>query len=283
MCRGLTLVLAQTKYLRESAYTDSLFIYSSRSVSGSTTSLTMATDEELKALLGEAPAEAAPPEEEPKDPVKEPEAAPEEDPQVKAKNEQLANLEKAIKEEQDRLRKARKDRKAVKSEEEEEELPQINLDDPSAKAWDKRIRDAAAPANQELERAKEERRLFALRQFLQDKPSLSKSPEKLRAMMQTYDKIKTSTELTSEGITMDLEKAYAAEHSEELIRAARDSRIDGARNDALMSDIAVSRGSSTYSTEKEVKPLVLNEDERQVLARWGMTPKEWQEEKKKYG
>ncbi len=240
----------------------------------------MATDEELKALLGEAPAEAAPPEEEaPK------EQAPEEDPQVKAKQEQLANLNKAVSEEQERLRSLRKERKQSKTVEEleEDDLPKINLEDPSAKAWDKRIREATAPAQQELEKAKEERRLFALRQFLGDKPSLAKSPEKLKAMMQTYDRLKTSSELTNEGITMDLERAYAAEHSEELIRAARNARMDGARNDAILSDIGVSRGSSTYSNEREVSPVSLGEEERQILARWGMTPAEWQDAKKKYG
>ncbi len=240
----------------------------------------MATDEELKALLGETPpAEEAPREETPKEPT------PEEDPQVRAKQEQLANLNKAVSEEQERLRGLRKERKQSKTVEEleEDELPKINLEDPSAKAWDKRIREATAPAQQELEKAKEERRLFALRQFLGDKPSLAKSPEKLKAMMQTYDRLKTSSELTSEGITMDLERAYAAEHSEELIRAARNARIDGARNDAILSDIGVSRGSSTYSNEREVSPISLGEEERQILARWGMTPAEWQDAKKKYG
>ncbi len=243
----------------------------------------MATDEELKALLGEGTEDPAPPAEEaPKD--KPAEAAPEEDPAVKAKQEQLANLDKAIKEEQVRLQKVRKDRKSAKPvDPDEEELPQINLEDPSAKAWDKRIREAAAPANRELEQAKEERRLFALRQFLADKPALSKSPEKLRAMMETYDKLKTSSELTSEGITMDLEKAYAAEHADELVRAVRSGRLDNARNDALMSDIGVSRGSSTYSNDKEERPVQLNEEERQILAKWGMTPAEYQELKKKYG
>ncbi len=203
---------------------------------------------------------------------------------MKAKEEQLANLEKAIKEEQDRLRKVRKERKEGKPIDlEEDEIPKINMDDPGAKAWDRRIKEAIAPANQELEKAKEERRLFALRQFLAEKPSLSKNPEKIRAMMETYDRLKTSTELTSEGITMDLEKAYAAEHADELVRAARGARIEGARNDAIMSDIGVSRGSSTYSREKEEKPVTLSEEERQILSRWGMTPAEWQETKKKYG
>ncbi len=239
----------------------------------------MATDEELKALLGED-TESTPPAEEAKPEKETP--APEEDPQVKAKQEQLANLDKAIKEEQVRLQKVRKERKESKPVE-EEELPQINLEDPSAKAWDKRIQDAISPANRDLEKAKDERRLFALRQFLAEKPALSKNPERLKAMMETYDRLKTSSELTSEGITMDLERAYAAEHADELMRAARTARMDGARNDAIFSDIGVSRGSSTYSTEKEVQAEHLTEDQKQVLARWGMTPAEWQAEKKKYG
>lgn len=242
----------------------------------------MATDEELKALLGDGEDPAPPAEEAPKET---PAPAPEEDPIVKAKQEQLDNLNKAIKEEQDRLKKVRKDRKTGKAvdPDEDEDLPQINLEDPSAKAWMKQINAAAAPANQELERAKEERRLYALRQFLENKPSLSKNPEKVKAMMETYDRLKTSTELTSEGILMDLDRAYAAEHSEELMRAARGARMDGARNDAVFSDIGVSRGSSTYSNDKEERAVSLNEEERQILAKWGMTPAEYQELKKKYG
>ncbi len=245
----------------------------------------MATDEELKALLGEGSADPAPPAEEaPK--VTPKEDAPEEDPAVKAKREQLANLEKAVAEEQGRLKKARADRKAGKTvqEIEEDELPKINLDDPSAKAWDKRIRDTAAPMQQELEKAKEERRLYVLRQFLADKPVLAKDPAKVRAMMETYDRLKTSTELTSEGIVMDMEKAYAAEHAEELMRSSRESRMNGARNDAIFSDIGISRGSSTYSNpDKEVQQISLSDDEKAILTKWGMTPQEWMAEKKKFG
>lgn len=250
----------------------------------------MATDEELKKLLGEDGEETPPEGDKPADAPDNgdaPKDPPEEDPEVKAKKEQLANLNKAVAEEQERLRKARKERKQTASGgavEDEEELPKINLDDPAAKAWKREIQRDVAPVTAELEKAKEERRLFALRQFLEDKPALSRSPEKLRAMMETYDRLKTSTELTSEGILMDLEKAYAAEHSDELLRAARSARIDGARNDAFMSDIAISRGSSTYSdAKKEEKPIALSEDEKAQLAKWGMTPQEWTEMKKKYG
>ena len=82
---------------------------------------------------------------------------------------------------------------------------------------------------------------------------------------------------------MDLEKAYAAEHADELMSVARSARVDGARNDAIFSDIGVSRGSSTYSNDKEEKPVHLSEEEKQILARWGMTPQEYIETKKKYG
>ena len=219
--------------------------------------------------------EVTPPLEEKKEVPKEVPKAPEENPEVKAKAEELSNLNKAIQAEQERLHKIRKEIKQVKKlvSDEEEELPKIDLDDPSAKAWDKRIRESVAPAQQELERAKEERRLYALKQFLSDKPSLSKNPEKVKAMMETYDRLKTSTELTGEGILMDLQKAYAAEHYDELISSVQQSRIDNARNDAIFSDIAVSRGSTAYSSEKQ-KQRVYSEGEKAQLAKWGMTPAE---------
>src|SRR4051812_34976502 len=127
----------------------------------------MATDDELRKILGEGEGDPTPPAKE-QEPQKEEETPPagekepEESPEVKAKKEQLANLNKAIADEQDRLRKAREARRTGKSVEEieEDELPKIDLDDPSAKAWDKRIREATAPANRELEKAKEERRIF---------------------------------------------------------------------------------------------------------------------------
>lgn len=225
---------------------------------------------ELEKLLG-AESEPTPPSktEEPK--KEEPKV--EENPEIKAKAEQLANLNKAIAEEQERLKKIREERKSLKPKDEEEELPSIDFKDPAAKAWKKQIDDSTAPAKNELEKAKEERRIFALKKFLSDKPSLAKNPEKVKAMMETYDRLKTSTELTSEGIEMDLEKAYAAEHAEELISAARQGRLENARNDALMSDIAVSRGSTSYSDDKP-KKRVYTDEEKAQLAKWGMTPEE---------
>jgi chromosome segregation ATPase len=188
---------------------------------------------------------------------------------VKAKGEQLANLEKAIKEAQDNLRKTRKEAKDVKKVplDEEEELPTINKEDPSAKAWMKEIRNNSAPLQAELEQAKSERRTFALRQFLGEHPALAKDQEKLKSLMGTYEKLRTASELTTEGILTDLDRAYAAEHSEELISAARQSRIDNARNDEAFSDIAVSRGSTAYTTPKENKPR-LTEDEQDIIKGW---------------
>lgn len=231
-------------------------------------------EEELKKILGDKGQEPVAPLE-PKEPVTP--AANDEDPEVKAKAQQLANLNKAIADETERLRavrKARQDEAAGGTPKADEDLPQIDLNDPSAKAWDKRIRDSSAPVQEELEKAKEERRLYALRQFLEGKPSLSKNPEKIRAMMATYDRIKTSTELTGEGITMDLERAYAAEHSSELMNAVRNGRVDAAREDAIFSDIAVSRGSTGYSESQPTAPRKYSADEIAQLQKWGMTPTE---------
>lgn len=234
-------------------------------------------EEELKKILaeqgGQAPATASDPNAQVVVPPVEGES-----PEEKAKKQRLANLDKAIAEEQVRLQTIRKERQdAARGHTPAagaEELPQIDLNDPSARAWDKRIHDTTAPVQEELEKAKEERRLFTLRKFLEGKPALSANPDRIRAMMATYDRIKSNTELTNEGILMDLERAYAAEHSQELIDAARASRIDAAREDALFSDIAVSRGSTGYNDSQVAAPRKYSADEIAQLAKWGMTPAE---------
>lgn len=232
---------------------------------------------ELEKILGEGGQEPNPPsEQKPEEPKVEPkEKAQEENPEAKKAQEHLANIRKAIDVENQRLQDIRKQQKAAKkpTADDEEVLPSIDMSDPSAKAWDKRIKEEVAPAKQELEKAKEERRLFTLRQFLTDKPALAKDPERIKAMMQTYDRIRSSTELTSEGIMMDLEKAYAAEHSQELIELARQRRADDARNDAIFSDAAVTRGSTAYSAETP-KKRSYSKDEEAILTKWGMTPEE---------
>ncbi len=233
---------------------------------------------EEKIAVGEDP--KIPPPEEPKTPEpKTPEPkTQEEDPEVVKKREQLANLNTAIETEQSRLKAIRKAQKDAKNgvivADPEEEIPTINDKDPSARAWNNRINETVGPVSEQLEKAKEERRLFTLRTFLADKPHLAKNPEKIKAMMETYDRLKTSTELTNEGIMFDLEKAYAAEHADELISAARGTRVEDARNNAILSDIGVTRGSTAYSSNEKPKPRAYTEDEKAQLAKWGMTPAE---------
>ena len=233
-------------------------------------------DEELKKLLGEDP-DPTPPAEEPA------KVAPEENQEAKAKAEQLENLNKAIGEAQSELKRIRKDKQKAKTETlEDEELPKINDEDPSVKAWNRRIQSNVAPMQAELEKEKDEIRTFALKEFLKDRPSLAKNPEKLKAVMETYDRIKTSSERTREGVMLDLDKAYAAEYHEELISSARGARLESNRNDELFSDIAVSRGSTAYSDPKEETPN-LSDDDKAIIAKWGYTPAEWAADKKKYG
>jgi len=242
-------------------------------------------DESDKAVIGEATAPTPPAEAPVETPVEDTTAAPEEDADLKAKAEQKANLDKAILDAQDTLRGLRKEIKEVKTAapKEEEELPKINLEDPSSKVWDNRIKETVAPVAQELEQEKEEVLQFSLREFLKDKPALAKNPEKLKAVMTTYSRIKSSSGRTREGVMLDLDKAYAAEHHEELITAARNGRIEGAEKNAFLSDIAVSRGSTTYQPPKENATIKLSKEEEAQLAKWGMTPAEYIEMKKKHG
>ncbi len=196
--------------------------------------------------------------------------------------EHLANIQKAILEGNEQLKKIREAKKSGKTVEELEadDIPKIDFSDKGAKAWGKHISDEVAPLKDEMAKEKEEVRTFAIKEFLQDKPELAKDPEKLKKVIGTYEKIRTASERTREGVLLDLRKAYAAEFADEILQSNDSERIDRARGEAIYSDIAVSRGSSSFREEKEAKPNLSREDEA-ILAKWGMSPDEWVKMKQK--
>ena len=229
--------------------------------------------DELEKLLGEE--KETPASSEGQEPEKEPTKSPEE---IK-KEEQLFNLNKAIAQANEELRKKRKE---VKEPVIEEEIPRIDMTDPSAKAWDKHMNEKVNPLSAENEKEKEEVRNYALQQFLSDKPALAKNTEMLKKVMETYkvlaeDKISGKT---VEGVLTYLEKAYVAENHEAILAQQRRERISRAQADAIYSDPAVSRGATAYSSERGATPN-LSEDDKSILAKWGMTPAEWIDLKKK--
>lgn len=194
------------------------------------------------------------------------------------KEEHLANVNKAIAEANKQLSEKRKEIKNLTPT--EEELPKIDFNDASSKAWDKHIKENVNPLKNELDSEKKEVRSFALQEFLADKPLLSKDPAQLKQLMDTYEKIRTCSERTREGVLMDLKRAYVADHAEELLSAERLDSVDQARGNALFSDIAVSRGSTSIPKEREKTPHLDKGDEA-ILAKWGMSSQEWVEMKKK--
>lgn len=205
------------------------------------------------------------------------------DPVLLKRQEELTNIEKAKKQALDDLRKLREDikkEKGGKVASEEDNTPRIDLNDPSAKAWDKHIKDTVAPFSGTLEKEKQEIMESSLEDFLADKPALAKNPDKLKELMQTYEKISTASGRTKEGVLKDLKKSFAAIYHDELISAARGKRIERAQVDAMFSSPAVSGGATHYGEDKGIDA-PLSEDDRAVLQKWGMTESEWREMKKK--
>jgi hypothetical protein len=200
--------------------------------------------------------------------------------EVVKKEQQLQNLNKAIAEANIILKTKRKE---AKNQSEEDDIPKINMEDPSSKAWDRHISDKVNPVMETLEREKEEIRTYALKQFLSDKPALASDPNKLKSLLDTYKSLSDGkiSEKTSEGVLIYLDKAYAAENFEELNQQSRERRIAKARADAIYSDSAVSRGATGYVEQREVTPH-LSEDDRAILAKWGMSPADYIALKKKY-
>src|SRR5690349_12661537 len=104
-------------------------------------------DEELESILGE---EAPPVEPTAEAKVQEP--SPEEQ-AIAARKLELENLDKAKAQALAELSDIRAQKRQLKKD--PEELPQIDFTDPSAKAWDNRIKETVSPVESELEKARE--------------------------------------------------------------------------------------------------------------------------------
>ena len=204
-----------------------------------------------------------------------------EDLAVQKKQEQLTNLEKAITEANDELRKVRE---AKKGEVKEEEIPKIDFTDPSSKAWDKHIKEKVVPLQEEFDKEKSEVFNFSLRNFLGDKPALAADPEKMKEFISTYERIKTNSGRTQEGVAMDLDKAFAAVYHEELMSQARESSVRKAEGLQMFSEPAVSRGATSYFSEKpDLKTQGLTEEDKQIIYKMGYASvEEWAKDKEKY-
>ena len=100
----------------------------------------MAMDE-LEALLAEGDKTPTPASEETQENKK--------DEEVLKKEQQLANLQKAIAEANTQLKDLRKPKTQAQ---EDEEIPKIDMDDPSSKAWNKHINSQVNPLQEELEK-----------------------------------------------------------------------------------------------------------------------------------
>jgi hypothetical protein len=216
-----------------------------------------------------------PSEEVPKEPPQEQQI---EDKEAVKKQEQLQNLNTAINLANEELRTIRKNIKDSKPiQPVEEELPQIDMNDPSSKAWDKHISEKVNPVQLEMEQEKLEIRSFALREFLADKPLLAGNSEKIKQLVSTYEALSKGriSEKTKEGVMTYLEKAYAAENQDELLAMAGQRRVDKARADSAFSDIAISKGATGYPVQQEA-PMNLSEEDKAILAKWNLSPDEYQ-------
>lgn len=207
------------------------------------------------------------------EPAKEPEnKEPKKDPEILSKEQHLANVNKAISEANAELKKKRE---ALKNDgkEPEEEIPVINLKDPNSKAWDKHISEKVDPVAQEMEAEKNEIFKFTFQDFISQHPSLASSPDKMKAVISTYNVLKQNTGRTKEGVMHDLRRAYAAENFEVLTDEKRNARIKKAQQDAIYSDAGVSRGAGNYLQERESEPTYDDQD-LAILGKWGMSPQE---------
>lgn len=183
---------------------------------------------------------------------------------------QLENRRKAIDEAKAELRRLRSEIKVAKPE--PEVIPKIDFEDPNSKAWDGHIRSSVDPLRQELEREKEENRSLALDEFITDFPDLAKTPDKVKILVESYDRLSKGkiTEKNVGVIKQYLRKAYNAEFGDEEERRANEERIKKARAESSYSSPAITRGATSYPTQRQAEPHI-SEDERRILERWDST------------
>jgi len=72
-----------------------------------------------------------------------------------------------------------------------------------------------------------------------------------------------------------------AEFHEEVFGAEMERKVNKAKADTAFSYPAISRGSTSYPSQKEATEH-LSEDDKEVLSKWGMTSDEWIKLKKKH-
>jgi DNA repair exonuclease SbcCD ATPase subunit len=201
------------------------------------------------------------------------------DKQTLAKQQHLDNINKALAEEEAKLAKVREEAAKAKDQPGGTEL-KIDENDPNSKAWLKRIQEEAiktvSPVTANLELEKKEVFTATLREFLQDKPALAASADKLKEFNDEYERLSKDriTGKTKEGVLLYLNKAFASVYNDQLIEAARQGRIDAARQSEMFSAPAIDGGSTSYKNEMPRRPLLSDSDKAQ-LAAWHMTEDEW--------
>lgn len=195
------------------------------------------------------------------------------DEELQRKQEEAANLDKAIQSRQQRVRELREEERKLKHGDEEEIVDEtgkpvtINDDDPSSKAWNKRIRETVTPVQRELEEDKKSILKSSMQDFLADHPALAKNQEKVEELLEHYDVLpKKNSGLDKEGVKKDLKRAFGAVYAEELEAAARGRRVNEAKAEQLFSDIAVEGGATSYRQNDEVEETVrVTEAERPFI------------------
>lgn len=254
-------------------------------------------DEELEKLLGDTEATPQTPPEEKKSDVKSDEVSQEQqkvNEELLARQKQLEDLDIAKKQALKDLSEIRKAKKLAKqgTSEYEEDLPRIDFEDPSAKAWQRHIKETVQPIESESERERAEIFDLSLQKFLVNKPALAKNSDKLKELMETYESLSSGkiTGKNSEVVQVYLDKAYAAVNYQQVLSSNKSKRINQAVEDEIFSYPGISSGAGSYasSDEESIQPK-LSRDELEILMKWKPVNmdareyiKQYMEDRKKY-
>lgn len=195
--------------------------------------------------------------------------------------EKLANLKRAQAEALTELQRIRKQAKAEKTGQPlEEELPKINLEDPSSKAWDRHMTDMVNPLASELEKEREEVTQLALREFLADKPALAADQEKVKEFVRDYEALSKARGITGRNkdvVKSVMDSAYGAVFHGEVLAEARKRRVAEAQADGILADVATESGATGYRREHKSRRELPSDEREIVLKMYGSEDEYWKQ------
>lgn len=185
----------------------------------------------------------------------------------------------------------REERRTLRSEPvvEKPEAPKDEADLNTVEGWtkfiDKKAEEKTSVVSKDIQDLKKAQKSKALKEFVHRHPEYAASFEAKDAMssalLDTYSRVKSRTDLDADDILEDLEDAWAVKHRDEISKLADETRKAKREAEMLEADVVTSGSSSPVRSEHTSEDEATAEDHR-IARSLGKSLKEYLPLKKQY-